>query len=272
MFGRSECFTPATGSYAKRGRFNHPLMCERVFPGSSLTSHRAAGEIPLVSVDERQRGDDAGGSPAQPAAGRSGSELLAQTAHVPHKHRWRVCSITTLYRLGPDFDHIQDTLIHVHRETWIFTLIRDRHQDLSFLSVQLPMRFFLCPATQTAEIFKSEKDKTTVACRQNAVKCHHPAAATTQSSHFEQQEQRATADSKPATTFGCCQAVGGQRVKICSGGLLLLRSFMTIIFNISSDTLLYVLSDYFRFLKTRGSSYLPKEMESISFFLDPPPH
>lgn len=40
-------------------RFNHPLKREGVIPASSLTSQQAAGEIPLVNVDERQRGGDA---------------------------------------------------------------------------------------------------------------------------------------------------------------------------------------------------------------------
>lgn len=34
-------------------------MREGVFPGSRPTSHQAAGEIPLVNVDERQRSDGA---------------------------------------------------------------------------------------------------------------------------------------------------------------------------------------------------------------------
>lgn len=34
-------------------------MRKGVFPASSLTCHQAVGEIPLVNVDERQRGDDA---------------------------------------------------------------------------------------------------------------------------------------------------------------------------------------------------------------------
>lgn len=48
-----ECFTPATGCDAKKGRFNQPLMPEGVFPAVGLTSHQAVGEIPLVNVAER---------------------------------------------------------------------------------------------------------------------------------------------------------------------------------------------------------------------------
>lgn len=50
--------------------------------------------------------------------------------------------------------------MHAHRETWIVTFILDRYQELTSLSVQLAMIFFLSCDT-TAGIFKSEKDETT---------------------------------------------------------------------------------------------------------------